>query len=73
MQVAAGPKLPAKDSAAPRTPQPISKMDISTKNTAMTELENDLRIQQNYDSCNSGGNKTILFKKAKVISSSLQI
>ena len=54
MQVAAGP-IPAKDSAAPRTPQPMSKMDIPTKTTELTET--DPRIQQNYDSCNSGGKK----------------
>ena len=50
VQSTAQPKLPVKNSAALQLPQPMSK-----KTTQMEELEKDLKIQQNYDSCYSGG------------------
>ena len=48
----AQPKLPVRSSAAPQVPQPMSN---TKKTTEMAELEKDLKIQQNYDSCYSGG------------------
>ena len=45
----AQPKLPVRNSAAPQ------QMSNTKKTTEMAELEKDIKIQQNYDSCYSGG------------------
>ena len=77
MQAAAGP-IPAKDSAASRAPQPMSKMDTPKKANdpshplKMMQAPNKEAKLEAYDSCTSGGNKAF-FSQHNVISFSPQL
>ena len=78
MEAEAGPKLPARDSAAPRAPQPISKMDTPKKANdpshplKMMQAPNKEAKLEAYDTCTSGGNKAF-FSKHNIISFSPQL